>query len=278
MVPADGIMDASLSKSERETLKAAWRLTSRVGADHATRTGDLAASLGVTPGSMTTTVKRLAEAGYVAHAPYRGVQLTEAGRRTAMSVVRRHRVVERFLADMLGYTWAEADRLAPTFEHELPQEIEDRLYIALDRPTTCPHGFPIPDVESDEIPSMPPLYSLEPGDRAVVALPGSTDAAMVTFLDELGLRPGVEVEITEKHPFDGPLVLRVDGHDRTLGDKVARQILVRPIRPPATTATPDTATPDTATPDTAAPHTGRGPAPITPAGERPSGDREEQTA
>lgn len=222
-------MDANLTKSERETLKAVWRLTSREGADGAARTGDLADSLGVAPGTMTATVKRLAEAGFVAHAPYRGVELTETGRRTAMAVVRRHRVVERFLADMLGYSWSEADRLAPTFEHALPQEVEYRLFVALDRPTTCPHGFPIPDVESNPLPVMPSLYSLEPGERAVVALPGSTNPDMVAFLDDLGLRPDVEVEIREKHPFDGPLVLRVDGKDRTLGDKVARQIMVRPV-------------------------------------------------
>ena len=231
-------MDATLTKSERETLKAIWRLTSRESADGSARTGDLAGALNVAPGTMTATVKRLAEAGLVAHAPYRGVELTETGRRRAMTIVRRHRVVERFLADILGYTWSEADRLAPTFEHELPQEVEDRLFVALDRPTTCPHGFPIPDVESDELPSMPCLYSLEPGERAVVALPGSTDADMVAFLDGLGLRPGVEVEVCEKHPFDGPLVLRVGDKDRTLGDKVARQILVRPVRrAPATRET-----------------------------------------
>src|ERR1700722_9235839 len=170
-------MNPALSKSERETLKAVWRLTSSEGADGAARTGDLAASLRVTPGSMTTTVKRLAEAGLVAHAPYRGVELTEAGRRRAMSVGRRHRGVERFLADMLGYSWSEAGRLAPTFEHELPQEVEDRLFVALHRPTTCPHGFPIPDVESDELPAKRSLYTLAPGAGAGVALSWSTHAA-----------------------------------------------------------------------------------------------------
>jgi DtxR family Mn-dependent transcriptional regulator len=74
---------------------------------------------------------------------------------------------------------------------------------------------------------MPPLYDLEAGDVAVVALPGSTDPDVVAFLDTLGLRPGVEVEVREKHPFDGPVVVRVDGHDRTVGEKVARQIFVR---------------------------------------------------
>jgi DtxR family Mn-dependent transcriptional regulator len=219
-------MDADLTKSERETLKAIWRITSR-SADGGARTGDLAASLNVTPGTMTATVKKLADRGLAVHAPYHGVVLTEEGRRLAMSVVRRHRIVERFLADMLGYSWSEADRLAPTFEHSLPLEVEERLFTALHRPATCPHGFPIPGRGSDDLPAMPPLYDLAPGDRATVALPGSTDPDVAMFLEELGVRPGVEVEVREKHPFDGPLVVSVDGHDRTLGEKVARQILVR---------------------------------------------------
>jgi DtxR family Mn-dependent transcriptional regulator len=109
----------------------------------------------------------------------------------------------------------------------LPQEVEDRLYAALDRPATCPHGFPIPGTGTDDLPEMPPLYDLAPGDRAIVALPGSTDPEVAIFLDGLGVRPGVEVEIREKHPFDGPMVVSVDGQDRTLGERVARQILVR---------------------------------------------------
>jgi DtxR family Mn-dependent transcriptional regulator len=172
-------------------------------------------------------VKRLAERGLLDHRPYKGVALTRPGRRAAVAAMRRHRIVERFLADMLGYAWNEADRLAGTFEHELPQEVEDRLYVALDRPGTCPHGFPIPAPEAGEVPATPRLYDLEPGDVAVVAISGSTDADIVAFLETLGLRPGVSVEVREKHPFDGPMVLHVDGHDRTVGEKVARQIFVR---------------------------------------------------
>ena len=184
-------MDAALTKSERETLKAIWRLTSNPRADGGgARTGDLAASLRLSPATMTATVKKLADRGLAVHTPYHGVELTEVGRRRAMSVVRRHRIVERFLADMLGYSWAEADRLAPTFEHQLPQEVEERLFVALDRPATCPHGFPIPGVESADLPGMPPLYDLSPGDRAVIALPGSTDPDVAMFLDGLGVRPG----------------------------------------------------------------------------------------
>jgi DtxR family Mn-dependent transcriptional regulator len=193
----------------------------------------LAEGLGVTPGTMTSVVKRLADRGLVDYTPYRGVELTATGRRTAVAVIRRHRIVERFLSDMLGYAWNEADRLAPSFEHALPQEVEDRLFVALHRPVTCPHGFPIPEPEVSDIPAMPSLYALEPGDFAVVAMSGSTDQDMITFLETLGVRPGVEVEVREKHPFDGPLVLRVDGHDRTLGERVARQIFVRKTPPTA---------------------------------------------
>jgi len=216
-------MTGPLTKSERETLKSLYRL-SRDGGD--AHTGALADALGVSPATATATVKRLAERGLLDHRLYRGVELTPTGRAVAIGAIRRHRIVERFLADMLGYAWNEADRLATSFEHDLPQEVEARLYVALDRPPSCPHGFPIPAPEVAEIPTMPPLYDLEPGDVALVAVPGSTDPEMVKFLDTLGLRPGVRVEVREKHPFDGPLVLRVDGHDRTVGEKVAHHIYV----------------------------------------------------
>jgi len=226
---------SDLSKSERETLKAIYRHTRPSGTDPLTdapreaHTGDLADTLGVSPGTVTATVKRLAERGLVDHRPYHGVRFTPAGRRAAVASIRRHRIVERFLADMLGYAWNEADRLATSFEHELPDEVEERLFVALNRPTACPHGFPIPEAEEDDIPAMPPLYDLEAGDLAEIAVPGSTDPEVVSFLDELGVRPGVMVEVREKHPFDGPVVLRVEGNDRTLGERIARQIFVRKV-------------------------------------------------
>ncbi len=216
-------MDDALTKSEREALKAIYRLT-REGAD--AHTGALADVLGLSPGTVTTTVKRLADRGFVDHRPYQGVSFTDRGRQIAVAAIRRHRIVERFLADMLGYAWNEADRFAVSFEHELPDEVLERLFVALHQPVTCPHGFPIPSAEDGELPATPALYALEPGDVAEVALSGSTDPELVTFLGTLGLVPGVEVVVVEKHPFDGPLVVKVDGQDRTLGERVARQIYV----------------------------------------------------
>ena len=218
------------TKPEREALKAIYR-ASRVGEE--AQTGALAEALGLTPGTVTATLKRMAEQGLVDYRRYRGVTLTEEGGRAAVSAIRRHRIVERFLADMLGYAWNEADRLAVTFEHDLPTEVVERMFVAVNRPATCPHGFPIPPKGADGIPDTPLLYDLEPGDRVYVAVPGSTDPDVVAFLETLGVRPGVEVEIREKHPFDGPLVLVVDGQTRTLGQRVAQHVFVQaPVRTP----------------------------------------------
>lgn len=216
-------MHNDLTKSEREALKAIYRAT-RDGSE--AHTGSLADRLGLSPGTVTTLVKRLADRGLVVHRPYQGVTFSVEGRRAAVGAIRRHRIVERFLSDMLGYAWNEADSLATTFEHDLPDEVTDRLYTALHRPSTCPHGFPIPRPEDADLPATPELYDLEPGDIAEIAVSGSTDAEIVSFLETLGVRPGVQVTVLEKHPFDGPLVVEVDGHTRTLGERVARHVYV----------------------------------------------------
>src|SRR5437870_13422633 len=107
---------AGISKSERETLKALYRL-SKDG--HEAHTGALAEALGVSPGTATATVKRLAERGLLDHRPYRGVELTVTGRQAAIAAIRRHRIVARCLSDMRGYAWNEAERLAGSREHDL---------------------------------------------------------------------------------------------------------------------------------------------------------------
>lgn len=218
----------AISRSAHQALKALYRLSPDGGE---AATGALAEGLGASPAAATAAVKRLAEHGLVEHRPYRGVVLTHEGRRAAVGAIRRHRIVERFLADMLGYPWQDADRHAVAFEHELPDEVLGRLYVALGRPDACPHGFPIPAPEVDELPPLPPLAALEPGDRAVVAVPGSTATDVVAFLETLGLRPGVALEVREKHPFEGSVVVRVDDVDRTLGDRLAHQIYVRAEHP-----------------------------------------------
>lgn len=232
----DPSIPGDLTKSDREMLKAIYRQTVGSPSSEAiAHTGDLAEVVGTSAGTATTHVKRLADRGLVAHVPYVGVSLTDSGRAAAVVAIRRHRIVERFLSDYLGYDWKDADRLAKAFEHDLPAEVEDRLFEALGRPDTCPHGFPIPSSRAADLPGLPPLASLEPGDVASVAVSGSTDPALVEFLDSLGLRPGARVEMREKHPFDGPLVVRVEGNDHTLGRPAALQVYVRASDGPAPT-------------------------------------------
>jgi DtxR family transcriptional regulator, Mn-dependent transcriptional regulator len=217
-------MDAPISKSEREMLKAVYRL-SKGGSD--AHTGALAEHLGVAPGTVTTTVKRLAERGLVDHRPYRGVELTQGGRQLAVGAIRRHRIVERFLSDTLGYAWHEADRLAGAFEHELPDEVEERIYDMLGRPATCPHGFPIPGPEVDRVLQLPSLNEMAPGQSGIVAVSGSTEREIVEFLDTLGVRPGAHLEVVTKQPFDGPIVIRVEGREQTVGERLAQRIFVK---------------------------------------------------
>lgn len=222
-------MAEQLTRSDREMLKAIYRQT--IGRGHQTEqvahTGDLADAMGTSPGTATAHVKRLADRGLLSHTPYVGVSLTDEGRSTAVGAIRRHRIVERFLSDMLGYEWTDADRLATTFEHDLPDEVEHRIFQVLGEPTACPHGFPIPAPTDVSMASLPQLYDLGPGDVAVVAVPGSTDPAVIEYLDSLGLRPGTQIEVREKEPFDGPVLVRVDGRDRSLGRTVATQVFVR---------------------------------------------------
>jgi DtxR family transcriptional regulator, Mn-dependent transcriptional regulator len=209
------------SASERETLKAVYRLSQT---DPNVRSGPLGEALGISPAAVTARLHRLHRRGFAEHTPYHGVALTADGRRLAVAAIRRHRIVERFLADMLGYAWDKADRLSVAFEHSLPNEVVQRLYAALNRPETCPHGFPIPDTGAEEVPSLRTLADLDTGEEVDLALPGDLDPEVRRFLPEIGIRPGVRVRIREKHPFDGPIVVSVDGVDRTIGIKLARQI------------------------------------------------------
>lgn len=216
--------DADLTTADHETAKAIYRLTADGGS---ARTGDLAAELAVTPASVTARVQRLAERGAAAHTPYQGVELTARGRRVATRAIRRHRIVERFLSDMLDYPWQDADRLAVAFEHELPDEVVSRLFDALEHPRTCPHGFPIPEADATDVPSLPTLDQLEPGVPARVALAGDLDDDVRTFLVDMGVRPGARIVVRRRHPFSGPVVVTVDGDEHTIGNRIARQIHVR---------------------------------------------------
>jgi DtxR family Mn-dependent transcriptional regulator len=190
-------------------------------------TSMLADCLSVTPASATGMVKRLADMRLVIYQPYQGVELTEAGRKIALEILRHHRLVELFLAEALGVPWDQVHDEAHKIEHVLSDDIADRLDAMLGHPTTDPHGAPIPTRDGIiDQPDLMRLADLQPGQRAVVAEVYDHDAALLRYLGELGLYPQTEVCVTKVAPFEGPLTVRIGNVEHALGQEVASQVLV----------------------------------------------------
>ncbi|HLT46822.1 MAG TPA: metal-dependent transcriptional regulator [Rubricoccaceae bacterium] len=206
-------------------------------AEEKVTTSALAERLGVAPASVTGMVKKLAEMHLVAHEPYRGVTLTDAGRRIAVEVIRHHRLVETYLHEALGVPWDEVHAEAEKWEHVLSEALEARMDAALGHPTNDPHGAPIPTpgLELEE-PDWPPLARLEAGRRAVVAEVSDHDPALLRYVGGLGLYPGTAFEVVAGPPYaDGPVTVRLldgeqEGAEHAVGDRAAAHIFVKEIQ------------------------------------------------
>jgi DtxR family Mn-dependent transcriptional regulator len=190
-------------------------------------TNALAERLGVTPASASGMVKRLGELGLVQHTPYRGVALTDDGRRVALEVMRHHRLLELYLVKSLGVPWDRVHQEAEVLEHVLSEELEELIAAKLGDPTHDPHGDPIPtrDLTIEEGSTMS-LQSLEVGARGTFARVSDSDPEMLRFLSERGIAPGDELQVVEKQPFDGPLFVRFGEHMQVLGGALARAMRV----------------------------------------------------
>jgi len=193
-------------------------------------TSAIATRLGVAPGTVTGMVKKLATLNLVTHESYRGVALTEAGRKIALEVIRHHRLVELYLHEAMGVPWDKVHAEAEKWEHVLSEEMEDRMDTILGNPTTDPHGSPIPtrELEVEERDHFR-LSALVAGQRARVAEVGDEDAEMLRYFADLGLFPATAIEVLSVAPFDGPIVLRVDGSEHAIGRPAAENIFVTDI-------------------------------------------------
>ncbi|HEC21768.1 MAG TPA: metal-dependent transcriptional regulator [Chloroflexi bacterium] len=189
----------------------------------------IAERLGVSTVSANEMIKRLVERQMVTHTPYRGVQLTELGRRRAVNILRRHRLWERFLVDHLGIPWEQAHDPACRMEHVASDEIADALAVYLGNPETCPHGNPIPPRDGELIEKAAvPLSELEVGQSGHVSHIYREETALLEYLAERGLYPEVPVLVEDIAPYNGPLTVRV-GRDQTviLGREIAAHVLIR---------------------------------------------------
>ncbi len=191
----------------------------------------LAERLDVTPASASGMIRRLHELALVEHTRYKGVELTEKGRRVALEVLRHHRLLEAYLASSLGVPWDRVHDEAEVLEHVLSEELEGLIAAKLGHPTHDPHGDPIPSVEL-EMPEQPCqcLATVEVGAHGVLIRVSDAEPEMLRYLAERGIAPGDRFEVVERHPFDGPLVVRFGDQVHTLGGTLARAISVE-VRP-----------------------------------------------
>ena len=207
--------------------KAIYSLSMRGGSAEPVSTSALAERLGVSPASASAMVKRLDALGLVRHEPYRGVTLTPAGEKVALEVIRHHRLIELYLAEALGMPWDRVHQEAEVLEHAISSELVELMAEKLGDPTRDPHGDPIPtrDGRISEAHTRS-LAELEPGERGVFARVSDSDPAMLRFLSERGIQPGVELEVRERQPFGGSLTVRHGGDEHALGGELARAIRV----------------------------------------------------
>ena len=205
--------------------KAIYSLEER--GEGAVSTNALAERLGVTAGSASGMVKRLDEMGLVSHVPYRGVELTGAGKRLALEVLRHHRLLELYLATSLDVPWDRVHEEAEVLEHVLSEELEDLIAAKLGNPTRDPHGDPIPD--SDLIiheRETEALSTLAPGAAGRFARVSDSDPEMLRYLAELGIAIGDHCVVSARQPFDGPLTVRFGDGEHVLGGKLAEAMRV----------------------------------------------------
>jgi DtxR family Mn-dependent transcriptional regulator len=220
------IKKTSVSSHAEEYLEAIYRLERKGGF---ARTMELARKLNVVPGSVTNTIENLEERGLVIHEPYKGVRLTEKGRGFAATVLRRHRLAERLLTDILHMDWSQVHEAACKLEHALSPEIIKPLEKVLRHPKTCPHGNPIPTKcgrifeEKTEA-----LSELDVKIRGIIFKIVEEKTEVLQQLQRLGLTPGKNIEVEERLPT-GPLTVRLGDESLRLNHKLASIIYVKRI-------------------------------------------------
>jgi DtxR family Mn-dependent transcriptional regulator len=191
------------------------------------RTNSIARGLGIEPASVTGVLKRLSELMLVEYEPYRGATLTSAGEKIALEVIRRHRLIELFLIQSLGYTWDEVHEEAERLEHVVSDKFEERIVAVLGNPAIDPHGSPIPTKDGHIAPlASSTLANLQAGQEGHVARVSDDDPELLRYLAGMGIIPGKYLEIIEVTPFGGPIHVKVDSSIRLLGPDAASKVFI----------------------------------------------------
>jgi DtxR family transcriptional regulator, Mn-dependent transcriptional regulator len=200
-------------------------------------TSALAERMHVSPAAASSMLKRLEETGFVERSNVDGITLTQQGELAALQLVRRHRLLEVFLVQVMGYTWDQVDSEAHRLEHSISAAFEDRMDSLCGYPTHCPHGDPIPRKDGTlPVETLLSLVDLAPGQCCVLQRVGTNDARVLRYLTQLALEPGQTLRLVECAPFNGPVTLELlngpSGETpistQRLGSELAAKLFVRP--------------------------------------------------
>jgi len=214
---------SDLSRSVEDYLKVIYHLTET---GQPASTTAIADALELAAPSVSGMIKRLAEAALVEHLPYKGVTLTREGRRAALRMLRRHRIMESYLVSCLGYTWDNVHDEAENLEHAVSEDLVERMSRALGDPHFDPHGDPIPAADGNIVDvTTVRLPDVGVGETVTIARVGTGAADRLRWLADAGLVPGVRITILDQQPFNGPVTLSLDGVRRVVGRDLALQLL-----------------------------------------------------
>ncbi|MEM9776397.1 MAG: metal-dependent transcriptional regulator [Chloroflexota bacterium] len=216
----------SISAAMREYLAEIYRLQEY---EPMVSTTSLAEKLEVSPPAVPRMLKRLRNEGLVVHVPYEGVKLTDRGAHEALRELRRHRVLEVFLVDVMGFEWGEAHEHAHELGHGLNDAVAERMAEMAGQPDRCPHGEPIPDQSGN----MPNFYdtcinNLGVGQKGSISRIRTHDSDKLNYLATLGVKPGAEFEIIGRAPFNGPMRLKIGRDEQVVGSELTKSMWVTP--------------------------------------------------
>lgn len=215
-----------LSRAVEDYLRAIYKLEER---GKKVSTTALAEQLAVAPASVTKMLKRLATMELVEHEPYHGVGLTPNGEKTALEIVRHHRLIELFLAEVVGVPWDRVHAEAHQLEHALSEYLEDRLAQLLNDPDTDPHGQPIPSKDGEIVRRhILGLHTLEVGTEGVVAEVDDHDGDLLRHVASLGLFPKTSIRVSSRDTETNVSIVDVDGTEHSVSHDVAKHIWITP--------------------------------------------------
>ncbi|MGB0346880.1 MAG: metal-dependent transcriptional regulator [Balneolaceae bacterium] len=212
----------SLSQSVEDYLKVIYVLESE---GSGATTNNIAEMMEVSSASVTNMLKRLAGLNLIEHKSYKGAKLTEAGMKIALEILRHHRLLELYLKEIMGYGWDEVHEEAEKLEHHISEQFEDKIAELLNHPTHDPHGDPIPtkDGVMPEMASLP-LADADIDHQYIIGRVKDQDPELLRYLEKIGIIPGVRIQILDKAPFNGPVQVKLEDDEKTIGFNIAEQV------------------------------------------------------